>query len=75
MEEDLGRKIVDLSRAQGISMNKLIKRLLRQSLSLPLQSSNGTDLSLIQGTMTQEEGNNFDEALKEFDRVDEESWL
>jgi len=74
LEDPLANKLLEISRDEGISQNKLIKKLLREALGLEKKKKNKIDLSAIAGTWTEEEAREFEENTKVFNEIDLEGW-
>lgn len=74
MDADLAKAIEELANSTGLSQNKVVKKLLRKALSLSEQEAPKRDLSAFFGIWTQEEANEFNEAVKIFGHIDEEMW-
>lgn len=74
IDADLAKAIENLAKSTGLSQNKVIKSLLRRALNISEEDKPKRDLSAFFGVWTQEEANDFDEAIKFFDRIDEEMW-
>ena len=76
LEPDLERGIVDYAKKYGLSLNKAIKRLLRESMNLSPEKKSGkkADFSDLAGTWTQEEYDEFEKNTAIFEKIDEEMW-
>jgi hypothetical protein len=74
----LERKIRQLARAEGISLNKAVLRLLRKGAGLghdgPEHEAVGDSLDHLFGTWTEEEALEFDGAMEDLSKVDPEIW-
>ena len=68
---EVEQSILDVSRREGISLNKATIRLLEASLRKPARNSDFDDLF---GTWTKEEADEFDAALVSMRRVDSADW-
>ncbi|MDE2768977.1 MAG: hypothetical protein OXO54_09825 [Chloroflexota bacterium] len=77
-DDDLSAAIQGLARREGISLNKAALRLLRKGAGLADGSEGrrkiGSSLDHLIGTWTQAEADEFDAALQEFEKIDEEMW-
>ena len=77
-DDELSAAIQRLARREGISLNKAALRLLRRGAGLDKGTAGrgkvGNSLDHLIGTWTQAEADEMDEALKEFDKIDEEMW-
>lgn len=74
MDDDLARAIEELARSTGLSQNKVVKKLLRRALSLSEQEVPKRDVSPFFGVWTKQEAEEFGQAVKIFDDIDEEMW-
>ena len=76
IDEELAGELEQLARQRHDSMNGVILRLLRDKLGLskPKFRQRHHDLDDLAGTWTEQEAREFDEAVREFSRVDEEVW-
>ncbi|MCI0343696.1 MAG: type II toxin-antitoxin system HicB family antitoxin [Planctomycetales bacterium] len=76
--DDLARRIRDLAKAEGISLNQAAVRLLRAGVGLdarPLgRRKIGHSLDRFIGTMSAEEARQIEKACQDFEVVDEEKW-
>ena len=74
----LERKIRQLARAEGISLNKAVLRLLRKGAGLGDDGSEyeavGDSLDHLIGTWTQEEAEEFEGAIEDLSKVDASAW-
>ena len=59
-------------RRRGESLNRTVIELLRQSLGVGMERSNG--LAQLAGSWTEDEFRDFQEAVADFDRIDAELW-
>ena len=77
-DEELERHIRQLASREGISLNRAVLRLLRRGAGLGERSDApetvGDSLDHLIGTWTAEETSEFDRALEDFSRIDEEMW-
>ncbi|MBL7792834.1 MAG: hypothetical protein JNK77_10950 [Saprospiraceae bacterium] len=74
IDADLANAIERMAKSAGLSQNKVIKALLRKALSISEGEKTKRDVSAFFGIWTQKEANDFDEAIKFFDQIDEEMW-
>ena len=77
IEKDLGARIRDLSRREGISQNQAVIKLLRKATGLQPSASKqaiGNTLDRFIGTWSEEEARQVLEAVKDFEVVDESLW-
>ena len=77
-DDELSSAIQGLAQRQGISLNKAALRLLRKGAGLSDDNEGrrkiGSSLDHLIGTWTQEQADEFDAALQEFEKIDEEMW-
>ncbi len=77
-DDELSDAIRGLARREGISLNKAALRLLRKGAGLADGSEGrarvGSSLDHLIGTWTQEQVDELNEALQEFEKIDEELW-
>lgn len=76
-DEQLERRIREIARAEGISLNQAVQRLLRRGAGLERTGSPraiGSALDDLIGTWTEDEARQLDEAVKDFEQVDAELW-
>ena len=84
LEEDLSEHLQRIAQAQGISLSRAARQLLRKGAGLPHSNKSRGDKrsadreptlsSIVAGTMTQEEAENIREAVAYFHVIDEEKW-
>jgi len=74
LDSDLVKAIEQLAFSSGLSQNKTIKKLLRKALGLDENSDKRPDFSEFCGIWTEDEAAQFDEGLKEFEKIDESLW-
>ena len=77
-DDELSSEIQRLARREGISLNQAVLRLLRKGAGLTDGAAGrdkvGSSLDHLIGTWTQEQADELDEALQEFEKIDEELW-
>lgn len=77
-DDELRSAIQGLAQREGISLNKAALRLLRKGAGLDDDGAGrpriGDSLDHFFGSWTQDQADELDDALKEFDRIDEEMW-
>lgn len=77
-DEDLAREIEDLARKEGLSRNQAVLRLLRKGAGIAEGKETadvvGTSLDWFVGSWTEEQAREFDEAVADFETIDEEVW-
>ncbi len=70
--EAVGASLRDRARREGKSLNKIAIEALMRGLGLSSDMIQSTDLDDLAGTWIEDPA--FDEAIREMDRVDEETW-
>jgi hypothetical protein len=77
-DDHLERRIRELARAEGISLNRAALKLLRRGAGLeePGEPSRaiGEALDDLIGTWSAEEADEFDQAVRDFEIIDEDMW-
>lgn len=76
-DKELERRIRELARSEGISLNQAVLRLLRKASGIGPRNRDdaiGNALDDLAGTWTEEEEKEFLAAIQPLDRVDEELW-
>jgi hypothetical protein len=75
---ELERRIRNLARSEGISLNQAVLRLLRKGAGLPEPGSGantiGDALDDLAGTWTAKEEQSLLEAIRPFEAIDEDFW-
>ena len=76
LEPELEKGITAEAKRLGLSLNKTIKKLLRDSMNLSPEKKSGkkADFSDLAGTWTQEEYDEFEKNTAIFEKIDEEMW-
>lgn len=76
LDDDLAEEIKKRAQAEGVSLNKTIKKLLREALGLmPNQVRDRQDeFADLFGCWSKEEAAEFDAAVQDFERVDAKDW-
>ena len=76
LDDRVSKKLSELSSAEGLSLNKTIKKILDTSLGL--FSGKGRDhkedFSEFRESWSQEEGRVFGETIREFKKINPEDW-
>lgn len=70
--EDLAEALAGEKRRRGASLNQTVIELLSQGLGVGTTRSNG--LARFAGTWSEEEFREFEEAVEDFERIDEDLW-
>lgn len=71
---ELARALEEEKRRRGQSLNRTVLDLLAQALGLRSTRRRSNGLGRFSGTWTQDEFEEFERAVEEFERVDEELW-
>ena len=74
LEDDLTDAIQKMSIQIGLSQNEVIRKLLRQALNLSGDYNSKKDFSSFRGLWNKKEGNDFNDAISIFEKIDEEIW-
>ena len=76
LEDEVYEKLEELARREQMSINKTAKKLLRKALGVGDSSvaERRKHFEEFFGTWTEEEAAEFEEAVRVFDEIDEESW-
>lgn len=74
LDAELARHIEQEARSQGLSLNKTIKNLLSKALGFTHKQIIKNDFSEFVGTMSAQEAERINKALKDFEKIDEEDW-
>ena len=75
LEPELERQLKALARAEGASLNQLVKRLLEQSLGLrQSQQPHRKSFEAFLGVWSKDELRRFERATEDFNKVEEEEW-
>jgi plasmid stability protein len=72
--DDLERAIRDSSKKSGQSINETVLDLLRKGISLSQEGNKQRDLSLMSGTWSQKEFEEFENNIKVCEQIDEDIW-
>ena len=76
MDESLSRLLEERARKEGISINRLVKRLLRISVGLDKEpeTDHREDFLDLFGVWTKEQGEKFHERIKDLEQIEPEEW-
>lgn len=74
LDPDLYARLVKQAEAEDLSLNKLIKKLLRRSLKLDPQAPKKIDFSSIAGSWSKAEFETFSESVSDFNEIDMNEW-
>lgn len=74
-DEELDRALKEASRRQGVSVNRLVLQTLREKLlGAGKKPRRYDDLDALAGTWTNAEAAQFNEAVRNFGKIDDELW-
>lgn len=77
-EDDLAREIEVLARREGLSRNQAVLRLLKKGAGIGEgpegRDTIGSSLDWFVGSWTEQQAREFDEAVADFETIDEELW-
>lgn len=73
LDDTLARLVQEKADQDETSLNKVIKRLLQQSLGISKQQKKH-DFSEFSGVWTQEEFEEFEHSVKDFEKIDSQDW-
>lgn len=77
-DEDLAQEIEALARREGLSRDQAVLRLLRKGAGIAEGKEStdviGSSLDWFVGSWTDEQTREFDEAVADFERIDQELW-
>lgn len=75
LDDETERALVGQAAREGVSLNHLVKRLLRQILGVGAENRNRkVDFEGFCGRWSEKEGDEFDELMLELGEIDEEIW-
>lgn len=74
LDSDLYSRLVKQAEEEGLSLNKLIKQLLRQSLKLDPKPPKRIDFSGIAGKWSKKDFDEFSESVSTFNKIDKAEW-
>jgi plasmid stability protein len=75
LEPELERQLKARARAEGASLNQLVKRLLEQSLGLrQSQQPHRKSFEAFLGVWSKDELRRFERTTEDFNKVEEEEW-
>ena len=75
LESELYASLRSQAASQGLSLNKTIKQILRESLGFANKRAKKRDLSKFVGVWSKKEADEFDKIInEEFETIDEEDW-
>jgi hypothetical protein len=77
-DERLQRRIREMANAEGLSLNQAVLKLLRRGAGLENASEPsrtiGNAIDDLVGTWTEDEARELEEALEDFEAIDEDMW-
>ncbi|MCH7224759.1 FitA-like ribbon-helix-helix domain-containing protein [Haloferula sp. A504] len=75
LDDATEERLVARARSEGVSLNQLVKRLLRESLGVHNAApDHRRDFAAFCGRWSEQEAEEFDRAVAGFDEIDEEVW-
>ncbi|MBN1999598.1 hypothetical protein JW935_18735 [candidate division KSB1 bacterium] len=76
LDDRASEKLSEVAKAQGLSLNKTIKKILYESLGLKVgeNKDHSEDFSEFFGNWSKEEGKIFEAAIQDFEKIDREDW-
>lgn len=76
LDDETYARIEDLARREQTSINKTAKKLLRKALGVDNErvAERRKRFEKFHGTWTEEQAAEFEEAVRVFDEIDEDSW-
>jgi len=74
LDDNLDTLIRGEAKSWGLSLNKTIKRLLEQSLGITHKYRRKSDFSEFFGLWTKKDAEEFDRAVRDFEKIDREDW-
>lgn len=74
LDDETARRLKSEASRRGVSINALLKQLVRQGLGLERGGGPYTDLDALAGTWTEEEAVEFARATESFEAVEPEVW-
>ncbi len=74
LEEDLARELEKQADAQDLSLNRTIKKLLRQALGIDKEKKNSVDFSDLCGVWSRQEMAEFNKKTAALNRINPEDW-
>ena len=77
-DDELAHEIEELARREGLSRNQAVLRLLRKGAGVEAgpegEDAIGSSLDWFVGSWSEEQAREFDEAVADFESIDEELW-
>lgn len=77
-DDTLAQKIESLAQREGLSRNQAVLRLLRQGAGIGEQAEEekviGSSLDWFVGSWSEKEAQEFNEAVADFEKIDDELW-
>jgi len=74
LDDSLDRIIREKAKIEGASLNKTIKKLLRESLGISTEPTKQSDFSEFLGVWSKEEFKKFEKSTKDFEKIDQADW-
>lgn len=77
-DEEVRRQIENLAEREGLSLNQAVLRLLRKGAGIEPGAQEkdviGSSLDWFAGSWNEQQAREFDEAVADFEKIDEELW-
>lgn len=77
-DDELAAEIEEIAESEGLSLNQTVVRLLRKAAGLDRSRESadtiGRSLDWFIGSWDEEQARELDEAVRDFERIDEELW-
>lgn len=74
LDETMDKLIRQRAQAQETSLNKTIKELLRNSLGISKKQLKKNRFDKFYGIWSKKEGEEFEKAIRDFEKIDKEDW-
>lgn len=74
LDQELHTHLQNQAKAEGLSLNKMIKKLLRQALGLDPLPRKKIDFSEFAGSWSEEELKSFEKSTVDFNEIDSSEW-
>lgn len=75
MDDEISKALEELSSKEQLSLNQLVKRLLKKSLGLePKEEDHRADFAEFSGSWSDQEAAEFSKSTEIFAEIDEEVW-
>jgi hypothetical protein len=74
LDPELERCLREQARSLNMSLNRTAQKLLKEALGVSRSGTKKNDFSALAGTWTREEAAEFEDAVADFAKIDEEMW-